>query len=196
MPPQYDNPNPASPQEYAFYTKYMRFTEGIAAAGTSLGAGGQIAEALAAVEYHGVSVDTGDEFYFLLDPQGDMGHFDFTHDIQAQVFAQGADPSVGVILHLAIKGVAVGEAISDAKVSPDAAVTFATFNVADLNILIATEYKSLAIAAKSFGSDALLQCALTVTADGDAAAGVVILRHIRFRGTKKLFATDGLRKVT
>lgn len=201
--------NDSFPLIYAYASKYFRFFEGIDAAGASLGAGvppvGEVS--VAAAEYMALPVDTGDEAYCLFDPQGDLGQFDLGKDIAAQIVFESANAApTGIILAIAMKGVAEGVAVSDAKVTPDGSVTFATQNGGGAGLVKATNWAALGVAGElhtetpalsgNFVPDQLIQVAVTLTDRGASAADQIRLIALRLRGTRRLFNSRGLKEVT
>lgn len=160
-------------------TLWARFAHSIAAAGTSLGAGGQIAELSAgASEVHGASMDTADEVYFLVDPKGeDLGDADLTKDLSLELLFEsaGGDQDTGVIWGADIKGIAAVEAIGDTKVAADGTIAFDAMTIDAPSKLNLTPRRGFKLASGALAADQLIGLAVTLTSRGDASADEIRL---------------------
>lgn len=170
---------------------------GLALTTASLGAGGQLAEQLAAAELVGFDLDTGDELYWLLSVNDLLADFDLTKDLRLRltVYQSSADSDTGFIMSAAIKGVAEGANLSDAKSSPDGSITFPAKS------LTATAVNTIGPMAfnvedKGFASDELLMLAVTCDNVGTASADEVGLLYVTLYGTRKIMDDSGVRQLT
>ena len=172
----------------------MEGLQGAAGVSVSLGVGGQQAEVSPnTCEYNGVTMATSDELYFLLNPR--KWDCDFSRDIQALIGFQlttGAD--TGVLWDLHMKGVAVGQALSDAKASADATKAFPAVSgvpAGSVNDgLLETVWASMNCAGLFVG-DSMIQCAVTLTNSGDAAGDEIRLLYVDFRYSVSLLDPNG-----
>jgi len=201
------NPPGGGHQDSGLSLKYAevhipaRHFTGIAADGTSLGVGGQIAELAAASELEGISMATGDDIYTALSLRA--YDFDLEQDLQARLLFESTstDADTGVSWSLAAKGIDVGQVIGDAKVTPDGSVTFADKTMTSTaSVLTATEWASLSVAGElgaldanneDFIADALVALAVTLTSSGTASADELKLVAVELRGHRKITSLSG-----
>ena len=161
---------------------------------TALGAGGGVlAEvSVAAAEINGLAMETGDELYWYL-PIAALNGFDLTRDIHAQVFFESkkTGATAGVDFTFVAKGIALGQVLSDAKVSPDGTITFAAAASASPGILCATEQAALQVAGE-LSADKMVMFAVTLADDGDAAADDIVLLWVELTGTAQICDSSGI----
>lgn len=150
---------------------------------------------LSAAKVHGVAMDDADEIMWQVDPKSHLWMFDLSFDLWAQVLFthNAAAADTGIIFIATVKGVADGLAISDAKVSPDAIITFPAKTVAAVASGIektSTQAFNLTTAEKDdFQTDELLQFSLELDDKGDASANEIFLVGMRIFGTFGAFTT-------
>lgn len=152
---------------------------------------------IAASELSGVQMRTGDELYFVLDPKAELWDFDLTHDLRFQVVAESENTNAnsGVIWDLAVKGVSSAEAFSDAKVTPDGTITFATLGACTAGVPLKTVEAGAGVA-NELVNDEFIMLALTLTADGALAATDITLICLRLWGTLNFTVDTGIRQMT
>jgi hypothetical protein len=179
--------------KYALLTRQAVNMTGLGANGVSLGGapGGQIAELVAAAELNGLSMDTADEVYDIVD--FNAADFDLAQDIHARLIyidtAAAIDGSISWTIDM--KGLAVGEAVGDAKATPDGTATFVNATTtATPNLVKATEWAALQVAGE-MTADILTMYAVTLTSRGDAAADELMLIAVQFRGHRKITNDTG-----
>ncbi len=173
----------------------------------SLGAGAaDIGEvSVAAAEQNGVAVSTADELYWKVPIKGRLGKFNLDHDIQCRLHVEtgGNITPTGADFRLAAKGIAQGEAFTDAKSSPDVSIIFPLIVTAAGAVLFATPAPTATTdpwigmnAAGLFVADLFLMFALTCNSDGDAAADQIRVLGVELRGTQAFASSFGARQIT
>lgn len=178
------------------HTLWARFAHCIAADGTSLGAGGQVAAAQADSETHGVSMATSDEIYWLVDPVSDLWMFNLAKDIAAEVVytSTGGTADTGVDWSLAIKGYVEDAAFGDCKSTPDGSITFAAETTLAAGDIMVTPRRGFALAAADLVGDQMAAVALTLSDSGDASADEIVAMCVRLYGELQITDTSGLRQ--
>lgn len=152
--------------------------------GVSLGVGGQLAAgSVAAAEFNVFTCATGDDIYWRI-PLKSLWDCDFSRDIQAEVFYESsvADDTL-ISMSVAMKGVAVGVAFTDAKVDPDgtalwtglvtSAVASAPSTTGARGIGVAGAFATFTdtvFPRRRVTEDLYLLVAFTMVDDGDASA--------------------------
>lgn len=180
------------------YANKFEGLQGAAGVHVSLGVGGQQAEVSAgAANYNGISMATADTVYFLLTPRWDM---DLSRDFWATIgWEMPTGTDTGVIWKLDMKGVAKGEAVSDAIVAPDASKVFGAVSGNGVNSAICEAGPAAMACAGLFQPagvpDKVIQCAVTLNNSGDASADEIRLLYVDFAYTVGM-TTDEARKTT
>jgi hypothetical protein len=174
---------------------------------SSLGAGApaMIELSVAAAEQNGLLLDTADEVYWRVPLLGRLSKFNFSHDIHSRLLFEtgGNITPTGADFRLAAKGVANGEAFSDAKVSPDVSLDYPDFVTTAGAIAAATGWMGWQSGGSLNGlfepagvPDLFLQVAVTLNSRGSAAADQIRLLGVELRGTQAFASSTGFRKVT
>lgn len=171
------------------WATHMQGMQGAAGVDVSLGAGGQQAElSVAASELNGVSLDTGDEIYFMLNPR--KWDCDFTRDIHIALGFEAAASGTGVTFQADLKGCAAAEAITDAKVSPDATKLYDAASPGGAGVLGETVFAQLSTA-NLFVSDLIILGAITLVSRGTLSADQLRLIYVDFRFTANITSPNG-----
>lgn len=167
-------------------TKWACNAEGLIGAGgasTSLGAGGQQEEMQADAEVCGVSMDTGDEVYFLFDllAINELGFANRSKDLLCEVLfgSDGGTGDTGVDWTAHIKGFANAAALSDTKVAADGSITFPACTTGAAGNVMKTSRKGFNLTSGVFASDEFVGLAVTLADKGDAAADELELWGVR-----------------
>jgi len=170
-------------------------TEGTPNLITALGAGPPaISHAgIAASELAGLHFDTADEAYgFWPFPW----YMDKTRDVHAQLFFEVEEAAKSAIdWALWLKGLAIGELSSDAKVDSDGNVAFDAAANTSAGEWVATERKALKLA-DALEDDIGAMFAVELDDLGDATANKVRLMVVRFYFTAQFADQGGIRQGT
>ena len=137
-------------------------------------------------ELHGLAMAaSGDEMYWFVDPKTDMWMFDFTRDLHAQVVythtAAAADAGIDWIV--SVKGVAEGEALSDAGATPDGTVSLAADTATAVADSLEVTSEGAMVTADELTDDDLLMFKCECDDIGAAAADEILLIGLRIFGT-------------
>jgi len=141
-------------------------------------------------------LDASDEFYWKILIAA-MPDFDPAGDILAQpiIGSSGGASDTGLSLTVAIKGLAAGEAMSDAKSSPDGSYTFPDQVVLGADKIQSITPVGLSVAGM-FAADLELLVALTATSLGDASANEVELHGLILWYQRQMSHSSGARQFT
>jgi len=164
-------------------------TSGIPA---SLGVGTPTtAEIVAAAETAGIKLDALDEVYFSLPIQA-FNDFDLDEDLRGQIIGSFTDAGAvaNVDFTLIAKGVVDAVPISDAKVSPDATVTFPALSGAAGGQIFKTAIIPFD-ARGTFKADDRILFAVTLAAKGTATADKVFLTDVMLYGSRQACNENG-----
>jgi len=164
-------------------------------AGTSLGNGTPIVSDIgdvAVAEQSGIAMSTADEVYGLLHLGELLRNPDV--DMQAAIhFIVGETSKADIDWQLWVKGLAEGEAISDAKVSADASLTYPAQSNTLAGELVVTPAMGFGLTTE-LTSDEFLQFAIELGDDGTAAADKNYLVGIEFRYELQFSHADEVRQ--
>lgn len=164
----------------------------------SLGAGTPgFAEMIAAAEQAGLALDTNDEVYFLIDREDELWDADLDEDVRVilKCTSKKAGTHAGIDFQVDLKGVAADQALSDAKVSPDASLTMPVMTITD-GAGKSAEVEHHANAPGVFKDDRWLMVAVTLTDKGDGAADDLFLNRVVIRYTRAICHPSGRRQIT
>jgi hypothetical protein len=156
---------------------------------------------IAASEQVALVMDDGDEFYWKI-PLAGIPFFDPDGDIRvrAVIGSIGGAGDLGLSMGFHIKGVASGEAMSDAKASADGSITWPTTTLLGVDKIQELAPMALGVAGV-FADDLELICALTCIDMGDAptagaGANEIHLLHAILEYQLQLSHSSGLRQRT
>jgi hypothetical protein len=160
----------------------------ILATGTGYGAGPSVEGELsvAASELNAMPMDAADEIYFMLNPR--KWDCDYTRDLQVLVGAESAAAG-SAIWQLDIKGVAAGAAFTDAKVTPDGTVTFAS-KTYGVDTLEETPFVPLNVP-NVFAADSVIMCAITLVSIVTITANQLRLMYVDIKYSVGLTDENG-----
>ena len=128
--------------------------------------------------------------YFAI-ARDELWDLDLSKELEARLIYESAGDAAdtSVVFKGWIKGVALGEALSDAKSSEDGTCTWTEPALGGADKLEATNWEGLGVAGK-LGDDTLLMFAVECDADGDCDADELILLALQLRGTGQICNAD------
>jgi len=141
---------------------------GLVSTAASRGAGGQLAAADGDTQITDLTMDSGDEVFWLFSID-DWADADLSKDIQCRItWYCDTAADTGFVWKAFMKGMAAGAALSDAAASSDGAITFASQDSDGADLLMRTEWAGLGVAGE-LSSDAIVTFGVELDDAGTAA---------------------------